>query len=483
MCKFNFDTTYTQLPSQFYTIQNAIPVLSPEVVIVNHDLANSMALDFSELDKGQQANLFSGNRLPKGIKTFSQAYAGHQFGHFTMLGDGRAVIWGEHVTPDKKRCDIQFKGSGQTPYSRRGDGRAALGPMLREYLISEAMFELGVPTTRSLAVVKTGEEVFRETKLKGAVLTRVASSHIRVGTFEFAAALQDKELIHQIMNYTIKRHFPELINKSSNLAISLIEKIIDSQTNLIVEWMRVGFIHGVMNTDNMALSGETIDYGPCAFMDHYNSNTVFSSIDRGGRYAFGNQPKIAQWNIARFIEALIPLINEDVNKSIKIGEELINSFPELYEKKWLEMMRSKLGLFREFREDKNLINDLLTWMQKNNADYTNTFIDLGKGEQPQNGIYKNKDFEDWFNRWKIRLSKNEKSLEGSLELMNSKNPQIIPRNHKVEETLKAADNDNFNPFNKLLEVLKFPYKNDSKNSLYKEPPTPDERVKETFCGT
>ena len=483
MCRFNFDTTYTKLPSQFFKIQNTVPVLSPEVIIVNHELANSMSLDFSKLDGVELANLFSGNCLPDGIQTFSQAYAGHQFGHFTMLGDGRAVVWGEHVTADKKRLDIQFKGSGQTPYSRRGDGRAALGPMLREYIISEAMFGLGIPTTRSLAVVKTGEEIFRETRLKGAILTRVASSHIRVGTFEFAAALEDEKLLQSIMSYTLNRHFPESKNKNVKPAISLIEAIIESQTNLIVEWMRVGFIHGVMNTDNMALSGETIDYGPCAFMDNYNLNTVFSSIDRGGRYAYGNQPKMAQWNIARLIEALIPLINDDVNKSIEIGNELINSFSGLYENKWLEMMKSKLGLSGKNEEDKNLIDDLLTWMESNNADYTNTFIYLGKEKQPCKGIYKKEDFKDWYKRWKKRLTKNETSHQDSLDTMNSKNPQIIPRNHKVEEALNAANINDLNPLNNLLELLKYPYKENPKNSPYQEPPTLEQCVKETFCGT
>ena len=483
MCKFNFDTTYTKLPSQFFKIQNTVPVLSPEVIIVNHELANSMSLDFSKLDEAELANLFSGNCLPDSIQTFSQAYAGHQFGHFTMLGDGRAVVWGEHVTADKKRLDIQFKGSGQTPYSRRGDGRAALGPMLREYIISEAMFGLGIPTTRSLAVVKTGEEIFRETRLKGAILTRVASSHIRVGTFEFAAALKDEKLVQSIMNYTLNRHFPESANENVKPAITLIEAIIESQANLIVEWMRVGFIHGVMNTDNMALSGETIDYGPCAFMDNYNLNTVFSSIDRGGRYAYGNQPKIAQWNIARLIEALIPLINDDVNKSIEIGNELINSFSGLYQNKWLEMMKSKLGLTGTSEEDKYLIDDLLTWMENNNADYTNTFIYLGKEKQPCKGIYKKQDFKDWYKRWKKRLIKSETSFKDSLDEMNLKNPQIIPRNHKVEEALNAANNNDLNPLNNLLELLKYPYKENPKNSPYQDPPTLEQRVKETFCGT
>ena len=378
MCGFNFDTTYTELPSQFFTMQNVDQVISPKIVVVNHELANSLGLNFRGLNKSQQAQLFSGNILPKGAKMFSQAYAGHQFGHFTMLGDGRAVVWGEHITKDKMRFDIQFKGSGKTPYSRRGDGKAALGPMLREYIISEAMHYLNIPTTRSLAVAITGEQVMRETPLIGAILTRVASSHIRVGTFEYAAALQDRKLIKAMMDYSINRHFLSKIKKGENRAISLIKIMIESQLNLIVNWMRVGFIHGVMNTDNMALSGETIDFGPCAFMDNYDPNTVFSSIDRHGRYAFANQPKIAQWNLARFVETLLPFIHQDVDKAIKIGEEMLNNFTLSYKRKWLEMMKTKIGLFGEFKDDEILINNLLTLMKNQDADYTNTFREISK---------------------------------------------------------------------------------------------------------
>ena len=295
-----------------------------------------------------------------------------------MLGDGRAVVWGEHITKDKMRLDIQFKGSGKTPYSRRGDGKAALGPMLREYIISEAMHYLNIPTTRSLAVAITGEQVMRETPLTGAILTRVASSHIRVGTFEYAAALQDRKLIKAMMDYSINRHFLSKIKKGENRAIALIKIMIESQLNLIVNWMRVGFIHGVMNTDNMALSGETIDFGPCAFMDNYDPNTVFSSIDRHGRYAFANQPKIAQWNLARFVETLLPFIHQDVDKAIKIGEEMLNNYTLLYKRKWLEMMKTKIGLFGEYKDDEILINNLLTLMKNEDADYTNTFIKLSE---------------------------------------------------------------------------------------------------------
>ena len=485
MCGFNFDTTYTELPSQFFTMQNADKVISPKIVIVNHELANFLGLHFQELSKSQQAQLFSGNILPKGAKMFSQAYAGHQFGHFTMLGDGRAVVWGEHITKDKMRLDIQFKGSGKTPYSRRGDGKAALGPMLREYIISEAMHYLNIPTTRSLAVAITGEQVMRETPLTGAILTRVASSHIRVGTFEYAAALQDRKLIKAMMDYTINRHFLSKIKKDENRAISLIKIMIESQLNLIVNWMRVGFIHGVMNTDNMALSGETIDFGPCAFMDNYDPNTVFSSIDRHGRYAFANQPKIAQWNLARFVETLLPFIHQDVDKAIKIGEELLNNYTLLYKRKWLEMMKTKIGLFGEYKNDEILINSLLTLMKNEDADYTNTFIKLSEilTDEKKINLVNINGLESWCNRWKERLSKNKEPIAESISMMNINNPQVIPRNHKVEAALLSAEEGNFEQFYALLKILKNPYKVDEKAKIFQKPPTPDEQVHETFCGT
>ncbi len=481
-CGFQFETSYTNLPDIFFCYLDPTPVASPEMVILNHDLATEMDLDFSALTPQEQAGLFAGNRLPSGTSPFAQAYAGHQFGYFTILGDGRAHVLGEHVTPDGKRVDIQFKGSGSTPYSRRGDGRAVLGPMLREYIISEAMHHLGIPTTRSLAVVKTGENVLRETALPGAILTRIASSHIRVGTFEFAAAQGDKNLVQALLDYTVQRHFPEL-NKSENKAVALIKAVMDRQADLITHWMRVGFIHGVMNTDNMTLSGETIDYGPCAFMDAYNPNTVFSYVDRMGRYAYGNQPKIAQWNIARLAEALLPFIHADIDKAVVHAEEMINQFPDMYQRKWLSMMRAKLGLFGEFKEDSALISDLLDWMQNNHADYTNTFRDLSQAEKPSGELYNQESFENWHTRWQARLAQNTKPLKSSLCLMQSHNPVVIPRNHKVEEALAASHENNFQLLHNLLEALKKPYKNENIPLLYQEPPAPSERVYQTFCGT
>ena len=362
-----FDNTYYKLPDSFKENINPIPVKNPELIILNKNLADELNLDFSKLDNEEISKQLSGNSLPKGSNSIAQAYAGHQFGHFTMLGDGRAVLIGEHLSKKKDRYDIQFKGSGKTAFSRNGDGRAALGPMLREYIISEAMHKLNIPTTRSLAVVKTGEEVIRETPLQGALLTRVALSHIRVGTFQYIAAREKKDELEILLNYVINRHYPNIKN-SKNKAIDLLKIVLDKQIDLVVNWMRVGFIHGVMNTDNMSISGETIDYGPCAFMDTYDPKTVFSSIDQTGRYAYCNQPMITKWNLSRFAECLIPLIDKNQDEAVKIATEIINSFEKKYEEKWLNMMRDKLGLFGTDEKDKLLILDLLTWMHQNKVD-------------------------------------------------------------------------------------------------------------------
>ncbi|MEM6781200.1 MAG: YdiU family protein [Pseudomonadota bacterium] len=481
-CGFRFDNSYLSLPDRFYTQLDPLPVTKPEMMILNNDLATSMGLNFSKLNLKDQAALFAGNSLPEGSQPFAQAYAGHQFGHFTILGDGRAHIWGEHMTPDERRLDIQFKGSGRTPYSRRGDGRAALGPMLREYIISEAMHALGIPTTRSLAVVTTGEDVMRETPLPGAILTRVASSHIRVGTFEFAAAQGDKNLVEALLDYTIDRHDPD-IKDSENKALDFLHHVMDRQADLITHWMRVGFIHGVMNTDNMTISGETIDYGPCAFMDAYDPNTVFSSIDQMGRYAFDNQPVIAQWNVARLAEALLPLIDENIDKAVQIAEKIVNDFPALYKIKWLLIMRSKLGLFGEQTEDEQLISDLLDWMKKNHADYTNTFLDLSQEDKPSGTLFESKEFSEWYERWQARLQQNTKPLKSSLCLMKNNNPSVIPRNHKVEEALAAGNEGDLKPFHDLLSALKEPYKDREELKPFQLPPEPSERIYQTFCGT
>ena len=479
---FNFDNTYIHLPKAFYTELSPVPVRKPEMVIFNAPLSTDMGLDFSGISTDVKAALFSGNIMPEGSEPLAQAYAGHQFGHFTMLGDGRAIVWGEHITPSGQRLDIQFKGSGPTPYSRGADGRAVLGPMLREYIISEAMHALNIPTTRSLAVVTNGEKVYRETGLPGAILTRIASSHIRVGTFEYAALQQDKGIIQTLVDYTIYRHYP-WIKEEQNKTLSLLKAVIEKQADLITHWMRVGFIHGVMNTDNMTLSGETIDYGPCAFMDAYDPRTVFSSIDHMGRYAYANQPAIAQWNLARLAETMLPLLDDEIEKAADTTEEAVNGFGALYKDKWLSMMRAKLGLFGARAEDESLITDLLDWMQRAGADYTNTFRHLTEEKPPQGKPYNDKTFKEWYTRWQAQLAKNTKPLKSSLSLMRANNPAVIPRNQKVEQVLDAATNGDLKPLKDLLTALQEPYKNRSDLKPYQSPPKQDERVYQTFCGT
>jgi len=479
---WRFDNTYSKLPSSMLAKLPPTPVKDPELVILNHSLSKMLGLDFTNLSNKNLASIFSGNLLPKGSDTIAQAYAGHQFGHFTLLGDGRAIVIGEHVSKDNKRFDIQFKGSGKTPYSKDGDGRAALGPMLREYIISEGMFGLGIPTTRSLAVVKTGEKVIRETPLDGAILTRIAESHIRVGTFQYAVVAEDKKNLKILFDYTIDRHYPHIKN-SKTPAIDLLKIVIDKQIKLVVDWMRVGFIHGVMNTDNMAISGETIDYGPCAFMDTYDPETVFSSIDQYGRYAFFNQPGIAKWNLARFAECLVPLISEDKNTGVQIATEIVNSFSEIYQKNWFEMMRKKLGLLGEDANDEKLVIDLLNWMHKKKADYTNTFCFLMNPNFKDKKIYNDESFLYWKKQWQDRLKINGNSSEESLKLMRSSNPLIIPRNHKVEEALDSANNGDLNPTKNLLKILEKPYEDRKEINEYQSSAPPSNKIYKTFCGT
>jgi uncharacterized protein YdiU (UPF0061 family) len=477
---WHFDNTYSKLSNTFKEEVKPTPVHNPELVVLNDQLAKDLNLDFSKIEKKDLSQIFSGNTLPKGSATIAQAYAGHQFGHFTMLGDGRAVLLGEHLVNNTTRFDIQFKGSGRTSFSRSGDGRAVLGPMLREYIISEAIHALKIPTTRSLAVVKTGEKIVREDLLPGAILTRVASSHIRVGTFQYIAAKQNIDDLNTLVEYTINRHYPE-IQSSKNKALDLLNLVMERQCKLVVNWMRVGFIHGVMNTDNMAISGETIDYGPCAFMDHYNPKTVFSSIDQLGRYSFSNQPPITKWNLSRFAECLIPLIDKSEDKAIQLATEIIDNFQNIYEEKWLNMMRDKLGLFGKSKDDKKLIDDLLTWMEKNKADYTNTFCYLMNVKIGNNSLYDDKEFINWSKNWKNRISINDNSKEKSLELMKETNPIIIPRNHKVEEALKAANEDNLQVMNKLLSKFNNPYGEQKGIEDYQLPSLDDNY--QTFCGT
>ncbi len=480
---WNFDNSYARLPEHFYTRVHPVPVTKPQLVAVNEKLANDIGLQLKKFSQQSLAQLFSGNVLPEGADPIAQAYAGHQFGHFAILGDGRAHLIGEHLSPRGMRVDIQLKGSGQTPYSRRGDGRAALGPMLREYIISEAMHGFGIPTTRSLAVVTTGEPVVRETVLQGAILTRVASSHLRVGTFEYAAHLGNKAALQRLADYAIERHYPEVV-QSEQPYLDFFRSVMDRQIALITEWLRVGFIHGVMNTDNMTISGETIDYGPCAFMDRYDPQTVFSSIDRMGRYAYASQPAIAGWNLARLAEALLPLFHQEQEKALSLAENTLHSFNTQFQQQWLSMMRRKLGLFTEEKEDEQLIGTLLQWMQHTGADFTNTFFDLGSDSLPEEGLYQEGTFTQWHARWQQRIARNKKTPTEALELMRNTNPVIIPRNHRVEVALKAAEEDaDFSVFQTLLKVLAEPYKQRPQYEEFKNVPRPEERVYQTFCGT
>ncbi|MBI9015137.1 MAG: YdiU family protein [Clostridiales bacterium] len=473
--KHTSKNTYLELPGILYTKQMPTPVKEPEMIIFNEDLSKSLGLN-KTINESNATSVLVGNTILEDSIPISQSYAGHQFGHFTILGDGRAILISEHITPDLERIDIQLKGSGETPYSRRGDGRATLSSMLREYIISEAMASLHIKTTRSLAVVSTGEQVIREQIQSGAVLTRISKGHIRVGTFQFAA-LKDTETIKALADYTFKRFYPEI--DSTNPYITLLDKVVDAQAELIAKWQQIGFIHGVMNTDNMSIAGETIDYGPCAFMDTYHPNTVFSSIDQQGRYSYKNQPLIAQWNLARFAETLIPLLHDDQNKAIKIAESSIEHFTELYETYWLNGMRKKIGLFTNESSDRILIEELLDHMAKEKLDFTNTFIDL----MTPNYRSPLKTIDEWLLKWHDRLNKQAESFEESMTLMRSVNPYVIPRNHQVELALKDAVMGDMSAFTRLLEVLKSPFEHKLNHKQYTLPPEPSKEVYKTYCGT
>ena len=474
----NLKATYTQLPEILFSKLMPISVKDPKTVVLNNELSSELGIDFSDLSSKDLSNFLSGNTIPSGIGPFAQAYAGHQFGNFTILGDGRALTIGEQSTPKGEIYDIQFKGSGRTPYSRGGDGRAALGPMLREYLISEAMFYLNIPTTRSLAVVETGEKVLRETPLKGAILTRVAASHVRFGTFQFLAAHKDIDAMSKLLDYCIKRHFPEILD-SPNKVIKFIELVMSKQIDLIVNWMRVGFIHGVMNTDNSTICGETIDYGPCAFMDQYNHKAVFSSIDFQGRYSYGNQPATIHWNLIRLAESLLPLIDKDESKSIEIAQKTIDSFSEIFNDKWQIMMRSKLGITDRSREDEVLIKDLLTWMQSKKPDFTNTFCNLMDSNHANDEEFEDTEFLVWKKNWEERVNNCD-----HLNIMKKTNPILIPRNYLVEEALAEAEIEGkFSKFNELLVVLSKPYEQLDIDEKYSKTPQIQAEPYKTFCGT
>lgn len=481
---WNFDNSYARLPEFFRARLNPIPVQEPHMIILNAQLARELGLNPEILSGDEGAAVFAGNVLPQGAEPIAQAYAGHQFGYFAMLGDGRAILLGEQITPTGKRYDIQLKGSGQTPFSRRGDGRAALGPMLREYIVSEAMHALGIPTTRSLAVVLSGEPVYRETAMPGAILTRVASSHIRVGTFEYLAARRDPEGLRTLADYTIRRHFPELA-EAENPYIALLYAAMERQAALVTQWMGVGFIHGVMNTDNMALSGETIDYGPCAFMNEYDPATVFSSIDEGGRYAYGNQPQMTHWNLIRFAETLVPVLHKEQEEAIAMAEAALETFPHTYRRYWLEVMRPKLGLYSEDPGDAVLIKDLQALMAQSKADYTNTFRALIREQLPDEALYHREDFRQWHARWQERLARQpEYHPDKARQLMRAANPAVIPRNHRVEEALEAAvQHGDLSVMLRLLNAMAKPYEELPEFAAYRTLPPPSDMPYRTFCGT
>jgi uncharacterized protein YdiU (UPF0061 family) len=488
--QLGFTHSYSALPPHFYRRVLPTSVSNPHLVVFNRSLAEELGLN-PDIVEEHAAALFSGNQLPPEANPIAMAYAGHQFGGFVpQLGDGRAILLGELKGRDGALRDIQLKGAGPTPFARNGDGRAALGPMLREYLISEAMHALRIPTTRSLAVVATGEQVFRERPLPGAVLTRVAASHIRVGTFQYFAARGDHDAIRQLLDYVIARHYRDA-RQAPIPALAVLQAVAQRQAALIADWMRVGFIHGVMNTDNMAISGETIDYGPCAFMDHYHPNTVFSSIDHAGRYAYANQPGIAQWNLARLAETLLPLIDADTGKAIGLATEVLQAFMAQFEAQLFAQMCRKIGLAHGHEADAELINRLFAAMQESAADFTLTFRRLALVAESVNAeptfrelFAQTPGIDDWVRDWRARLANDPQSAAERGASMRRVNPAIIPRNHRVEEALNAAsERGDYQPLRRLLEILQHPYDDHPDAGGYERPPQPSERVLETFCGT
>ncbi len=470
-----FDNSYARLPDRFFARTNPTPVGNPGLIAVNAGLARELGLDTDWLTSSDGIAALAGNAVPDGAEPLSQAYAGHQFGGWVpQLGDGRAVLLGEVIDSNGIRRDIQLKGSGRTPFSRGGDGRAWIGPVIREYVMSEAMHALGIPTTRALAAVTTGEVIHRERALPGAVLTRVASSHIRVGTFQYFAARKDVEALQALAHHVIQRHYPDAAS-----ALELLEHVIARQAKLIAHWASVGFIHGVMNTDNAHIAGETIDYGPCAFMDEYHPDTVYSSIDQFGRYAYSNQPNIAVWNMAQLATALLPLIDEDMDTAVEKATQAVHRFPDIFHTAWLDLFRAKIGLTGAETGDKALIDGLLTRMATVKADFTNTFRALAEGRGAQ-AFPDAVAFESWAPDWQARLSRETGDPQA---LMRATNPAVIPRNHRVEEVIEAALGDDFAPFHSLNSVLATPFELRPKNGAYANPPKPEQVVHQTFCGT
>ncbi|HLI99483.1 MAG TPA: YdiU family protein [Bradyrhizobium sp.] len=488
---FPFQNTYSALPDGFFARVTPTPVASPRLVKLNRPLAERLGLDPERLSSPEGVAILAGKQVPDGAEPIAMAYAGHQFGHFVpRLGDGRAILLGEVIDADGIRRDIQLKGSGPTPFSRRGDGRAALGPVLREYIVSEAMAALGIPTTRSLAAVISGESVIRETALPGAVLTRVASSHIRVGTFQYFAARGDTDSVRRLADHVIARHYPHAAGAMRPYH-SLLEGVIGRQADLIARWLLVGFIHGVMNTDNTSISGETIDYGPCAFIDHYDPAAVFSSIDEQGRYAYANQPRIALWNLTRLAECLLPLLSDDKDKAVEQAEILLAGFIGKFTAAYQSGLRQKIGLFSEQDGDEALVQDLLDAMAKNRADFTLTFRYLcaaaeDKGSDPSvRELFADPNaYDEWAARWRVRLGVDPQRPAARAVKMRAVNPAFIPRNHRIEAAIEAAvARDDFAPFEELLTVLSKPYDDQPEFAEYGKPPAPEQRVLQTFCGT
>ena len=489
--QFPFEHTYAALPANFFARVAPTPVAAPRLIKLNRELAIQLGLDPDQLSTPEGAEILSGKRLPEGAEPIAMAYAGHQFGHFVpQLGDGRAILLGEVIDKDGVRRDIQLKGSGPTPFSRRGDGRAALGPVLREYIVSEAMAKLGISTTRSLAAVMSGESVMRETVLPGAVLTRVAASHVRVGTFQFFAARGDTDGVRRLADHVIGRHYPHLA-QAERPYHALLDAVIARQADLVARWLLIGFIHGVMNTDNASISGETIDYGPCAFMDEYNPATVFSSIDEMGRYAYGNQPRIALWNLTRLAECLLPLFADDQDKAIEQAQFALGEFAEKFTSAYQAGLRAKIGLFTQADGDEALVQDLLDAMTKNQADFTNTFRRLGDAaldadnDEPVRSLFIDPTmFDEWAARWRQRTALEPQTPAERRTAMRGVNPAFIPRNHRVEAVIQAAVNsDDYAPFEELLTVLSKPFEDQPAFAAYAEPPEADQRVTQTFCGT
>jgi protein adenylyltransferase len=487
---FPFQNSYAALPDNFFARVAPTPVAAPRLIKLNRPLAAELGLDPDQLETPEGAAILAGKTVPDGADPIAMAYAGHQFGHFVpQLGDGRAILLGEVVDRDGIRRDIQLKGSGPTPFSRRGDGRAALGPVLREYIVSEAMAAMGIPTTRSLAAVMSGEPVYRETALPGAVLTRVASSHIRVGTFQYFAARRDTEAVRRLADHVIGRHYPELAAVELPYH-ALLDAVIARQAELIARWLLVGFIHGVMNTDNTSVAGETIDYGPCAFMDAYDPKTVFSSIDEMGRYAFANQPRIALWNLTRLAESLLPLFSDDQEQAVKQAEAALDSFADRFTSAHQAGLRRKLGLFTEREGDQPLAQALFDAMTSGQADFTLTFRRLGEAagncddSQVRALFTDSAGFDEWVLRWRQRLALEPQSPAERRTAMREVNPAFIPRNHRIEAVIAAAvTNDDFVPFEELLTVLATPFEDQPAFAAYAEPPQPEQRVLQTFCGT